>query len=697
MGKLRYALVNLWFWTAMIFMNFLTENHTLMVGNNMGSLDPTSLFILALSAVICLFMFIFISHKDNKVKPDLILLTIMTILGFFFLLAIWASPNSSYAFADGSDSTLAELSTFERFAASLILVIFLTFMYTYLYMVRVNSLRNRQFIWLLYIGIFTGYLSLVLSLILDRHAYMIIAKGLDNNNLPSVSIDSFYGNKNYYGGVLLIAILSCMGANYYKPRLFHFVSISILTVALMATASILPIMIALIAVPIYLLEEITYYAIKKRWARSIYAVIASLILLSLVIVFYIGSQVKWKGFSGTNDYISKVFSQKSFETISGRVAIWNALIPHIADNPFTIIFGHGFMVSEKHIFAITAALNNNVLNGVRTTHNGYIQVLYEFGLLGGLVHLGLICYYIYACIRLLMHKRFHYVFVYTFIMICIGVYNAAESSLLFDSCVKEMFITVAFAMPIIGDFKGSVRPTKIKEIKQMKVMEGHMNSIKLGQGMALVFASIVATSLMMFLSTDTLLNHWHMRYWMANIAIGGVLCTLTIPYLLSLYHRNTDKLVFNLHIVGNACLLILLTFIPTLVLLKHPTGRRFLPFILPFIVFIFLMSEMVIYFWIKKGNMKEWWIVTFKGALLNARYAYGGLLLLGGMLILFTQLNGELNSLSYSIMYFVLYMIFFASFHFFPTKGGREVLDEYNQVGLRRVQYIYLKDEKYYG
>ena len=127
-----------------------------MVGDNRGDFDATSLIVFSIAAFICLFMFFFISHKDNKVKPDVVLLTLTTIVGFFFIIGIWASPNMTYEFANGADSIRVNLSLFERIASSVILLFFLSFAYAYLYMIRVNSLRNRQFIWLLYIGIFTG-------------------------------------------------------------------------------------------------------------------------------------------------------------------------------------------------------------------------------------------------------------------------------------------------------------------------------------------------------------------------------------------------------------------------------------------------------------------------------------------------------------------------------------------------------------
>ena len=103
----------------------------------------------------------------------------------------------------------------------------------------------------------------------------------------------------------------------------------------------------------------------------------------LSIVFYFGTVLGWKGFNGLDRYITETIAQKDFKTLTGRTKIWAAMFKACIDNPIHIIFGHGFMVSQKQTLAITASIFPGT-NGVRTAHNGYIQVLFEFGAIGAL-------------------------------------------------------------------------------------------------------------------------------------------------------------------------------------------------------------------------------------------------------------------------------------------------------------------------
>ena len=40
---------------------------------------------------------------------------------------------------------------------------------------------------------------------------------------------------------------------------------------------------------------------------------------------------------------------------------------------------------------------------------------------------------------------------------------------------------------------------------------------------------------------------------------------------------------------------------------------------------------------------------------------------------------------------------YYMVFHFFPTKGGKEIIDYYNELAIWNIKRVALKDEKYYG
>ena len=694
MGKLRFTLVNLWFWAAMILMNFLTENLPL-AGSRSDGFGMTSLMIISLCAFLCMFMFYFINHKHNKITVDWLLLPAISFVGLIYLIAIWAARSTSYTFLDGTKTLNVEFTTFEKFRASVILVIFLIFTYAYMFMMKVNALRNRQFFWLIYAGIITAYISLIASIILEHDSYLLIFKTDSSGTIPNISIQSFYSNKNYYGGVLFVGFLCCIAANYYKPNIFNYLSLIVLFIGTLASASMLPTIISIVALPIYLLEEIIRFAIKRKWLPCIYAIITTLVGLAIVLVFYFGSQNQWNGFVGLDQYISKVFSSKNFTTITGRVTIWQNIYKYIFDTPVYSIFGHGFMVSEKNILAITAVMNNTT-EGVRTTHNGYVQIVFEYGLLGAFIYLCLMGFFIYSCIRLLLEKRFHFVFVYAFVVLCCSIYNMAESSSFFDSGVKEMFITITFVMPVIAEAKSLSRRKKIEEIKAIKERTEPLDYMKLGKGLAVVNYSIVLCSALMFICVITLKTGW-VRYLMLNILIGSIISLIFIPYLVSLFYRNTSRPFFILHTVGNALLLGFTIFLFVFVMSKFSLLKRVMPFATPMAVFALLAVQMLIYYLVKGGSLKEWWTIIFHGSILIPRYASFGAIIIGGLGILITQMFNPVGYFTYWFLYGLAFIGFYMILHFFPTREGKNILKEYNELGLSRVHNIFVKDEKYYG
>ena len=214
MGKLKFTFTNIWFFLSLVLICFLTENSTHLQSDLTIGFDPVTLIILSLATVGSLVMFYFINHKENKIKADWVLLPMLTIVGIAFILGIWLNNGQTYAFANGEGSIEVSYTVYEKIRATVILVIFLAFFYAMIFMVNVNHPRSRKFYWFAYIAIGVSLFSLIFSLITEHNDYASIFK-TEGSELPNISIDSFYGNKNYYGGVLFIGFLSCIIANYY--------------------------------------------------------------------------------------------------------------------------------------------------------------------------------------------------------------------------------------------------------------------------------------------------------------------------------------------------------------------------------------------------------------------------------------------------------------------------------------------------
>lgn len=693
MGKLKFTLSNIWFWIALIAVSFLTENLSLLSNNMRQGFNMATLIVLSVGCLACLIMYYFVNHKENKVKLDYVLLPGIAIVGLCLLLGIWLQGSVTYPFADGSDSVTVSFSVFEKVRASIIIVLFLGVAYAFTFMMNINRPSNRIIMFLAYVGIGATLVSVIFSLITEMNVYTAIFKGDDVHGL---SIDSFYGNKNYYGGILFIGILTCIIANYYRPRLHWYILMVALYVILISTAAVLPSLITTVAVPVYLLEEIIRFAVKKKWKYCIFALISLFLLMAIAITFYYGSKHEWKGFVGLDNYVSEIFKTKNFVTISGRTKIWETVLPLCFDSPLHAVLGHGFLLSRKSLIAITSVMYNNTVSGVQTTHNGYLEILFDYGLVGLILHAVLIGYFVYCAIRLLLEKRFHFVFVYTFVVACCAVFNFAESSSFFDAGVKEIYMTMVFMMPVISEYKLSCRPEKLEEIKNHPASLKVWDPVKLGQLVGLIIASLLVTALAS-LTISIVYENTAFKYLMLNIVIGLAIALLFIPYLVTLYYKGEDKLHFILHSVFNGLLIPTVLMILYLFMKREPSMAVTIPYLIPGLLVLVLLLEVVIYSLIKNGSIKEWFNVVIKGSFVINRYA-----LLGG--ILCTLIPGlVLQTMGYMSYYIFIVCIFlgligyYIVFHFFPTKVGKEILDDCNELAIWNIKRIALKDEKYYG
>lgn len=692
MGKLKFTFANLWYWVALILTCTITENLMHMTSSPKTGFDYSGLIIISIACIACLFMFYFASHKENKITVDWVLLPGTIIVGICLLIGIWGNQGSVFSFENGLGEVEVTISFYERIRATIILFIFLALMYAMLFTSRTNGFRNKVVNFVALVGIAAAIISLTYSLIAEHAKYAAIFK---EDYDFSIEIFSFYGNKNYYGGVLFIGFLSCIISNYYKPRFYKYLLMLIFSLALMASAAMLPTLIALGALVIYLFEEIARFSFKKRWICMLFALITFLSLLALIIVFYYGVSHEWKGFNGLDQYLSEVFHKKNFSTLSGRIKIWKKILPYCFDSPFHIVFGHGFMISEKTILGITGALNNTG-RGVRTTHNGYLQVVFEYGLIGAVVHIALVSFFLYSCVRMLVEKKFHFVFIYLFVGLCAATYNFCESSSYFDAGTKELFMTQLFAVPMMTEAKMVSKRKKIEEIHSIEVNEEPVNYISLGKGTSLIIMSIIIAIVVAFACPLTFEITW-LKYLLLNIAIGSGILLLFVPYLLALFRKNTDNLFFVLHIAFNLVLFSLFAFVTFLVLWNNAELRETIKYVYPILIFFVLLLDTVFYALAKDGSIKEWCIVCLGGGFAMARYALISAILLGGLTYLTFGVLNQMNLFIYFMCMIITFIAYYGAYYFFPTKGGRAVRKDLNKAHIDMIKREFEMNEKYYG
>ena len=82
------------------------------------------------------------------------------------------------------------------------------------------------------------------------------------------------------------------------------------------------------------------------------------------------------------DSLLERFALQDTETANNRLPIWEHVLESYADgNPVEVVLGHGFNSSHRLVLQLTGMLTS--------THNAFLQILYEFGALGLVLFLAL--------------------------------------------------------------------------------------------------------------------------------------------------------------------------------------------------------------------------------------------------------------------------------------------------------------------
>ena len=690
MGKLKFTLSNIWLWSSLTGLSILTENLQYLSSNMRGGLQYSSVFILAFIGFVSLFMFYFLNHKENKMTFDYVLFPSFVLAAILLVAGIWAQGDTASVVL-GGDTINVLISTSQKVKATIGALLFLLFVYGLLFAYTRTQPHTKHTVFPLIIAILFVYVTIVYSLITERVEYLSIFSDVESKY--NINIASFFGNKNYYGGILFTGIICCMLINYHRPRLIWYMSSLFFLVILLSTAAVLPSIIAVVALPIYYIEEITRYSIKRKWYIAISVTLTFLTLFALILIFYIGKTKEWKGFNGIDFYITEIIYNKNFSTLTGRTMIWKAIFPTCFDNPLHTFLGHGFMVSENFIVGITGHLFGG--EGVRSAHNGYLEILFEFGILGAIAHAALILYFVYSLIRLLIDKRFHFVFVYGFAALCCAAYNVGESSPFFGYGIKELFLTMVVVVPVMGRAKLLFRRKPVEEAMNLPLKAGELNPIKIGKGLSIIIVSFMIAIVPAFFLQHTY-DYSYLTEILGWIELYLLMALLFIPYLVSLYYRNTEKSHFVLHCVFNSAALLLILFIVCFPLL-FSGYFDIAKTAAPFIVFFYLLTNALAYSFIKRGSIMEWLKITFVGGFVQSLSGLLGTFIVGsGILLVLQNLNG-ITWFTYLFGFYANMVVFYAFFYLIPLFHSRDLIYEYNRISLYHNKCCAIKDETTYG
>ena len=424
-------------YVAFAFTSFLL--HELAFGNayNVVDFDLIGDFNgLFLTSILLGIMTLLIGMKYFKRKPNVLFLSLLGIVFIGNLVAMIHFPG---VFTQGETYTYALVS---QRRIEYIFAFLNTCLFLYAtYVIAPYALRSpKSWRFGYYCVVVFALFTAIYSFFSDGDGYASLFNGASAN-----PIQSFTGNKNVFGLIMLFAILAeiMLIAGDKKWRhgfviLFFFIEI----IFAKARSTLLSALVIFFILFIYLLLDARKN--NPKFTIAGFSIIGLLVIFG-ILVLTVPAFWKISLFGRIHQAVVNIFTGES-STLGTRVVIWQKLWALLSSDPAYLIFGLG---NQNFNFAFFYAADNPVAK-VWHTHNGYLAPFGEGGLIKGIISLFVLGYVIYALIDGYKKKKDKMSKIYGAFLAGFMVRSFFESEYLFSSEWTSLIWMMFIVLPILG-------------------------------------------------------------------------------------------------------------------------------------------------------------------------------------------------------------------------------------------------------
>lgn len=688
MGRAKFVLTNLIFWAIVVLNCVIVENVAVLTKAPNVGFDDASFILLFIIMGLLLFTYYFLERKYNKVKIDWILLTCLIILLVTTLIIIWRLPDKETYFNNDTEySITVYYSTRDRIIASCEIFITCAVLYsTYFLFLKNRFSSKKNHLFAMGMMIFS-LVAVGISFITDFDFYINL---FTRSKSVGGGISSIWPTKNYYGLIIFTGILSCFVLSYNRRRIIYNIIILFLFISMIFTMCSTTLIITCIVVPLYFIGDIIR-SFKFKFKQALFELCLLIVaIFSIATFFFIGAVSNEDNiFKSVTEIFTKSILTKDFSTLTGRKTIWKFTIEFVSKDIFTLLFGRGGHYLGHKSFISYFLMNFNGCHYFESTHNGYIQIFLFHGLVGLFLAALLYLYLFYSLIRLLFKKQFAFVFTYSLCILAFMSFSMLESITFLRTNMLGMVITILFFLPPIGAHKHTIsyRRKLNEEVKIKYVDVNMMNNHKLTQVIAFVLFSLLFTVLGAFISS-TIYSDKFLFNLILNIIIGLGFSFIFVPYLVTLWHKNTNQVKFILRLIFHSLIFIGLSISAIIVPLFNKSFSSMKLYLAPLIMGGYILINFIFYFIYKKGKIKDWLKDTFIG---NFNIGYITLPLFGIIFAITIALFNHFYTLNYLhlLILFAFGLVLYYSLNFiFPSKDMRELMDIYNNYSFKRYKRL---------
>lgn len=594
MGKFRFTFTNILLWLALIASCLLMENVAFLTSKPTSTLPDFYFYLLAGVALICFVALFLFEHLHNKTKMDYVLFVALFVFLIGGLITIWFTDDRTFLIKPNDTEYLVSYTATEKLKFSIAFFAFILSLYSVLFIYIKNHPSYISIVILNVVLMVIVYVTVIYSWATEFPKYEAFFKAQTNVG----EIKSLFWNSNMFAGTLVMGLCSSVLLNVYKKNAFSYVSLFVFSVEIAIVRSLLSFVAMIVLLVIYFLVEVIMSFTKSFKRGIINLTIYLTVLVALTCI--VGA-----AFDGKMGYLSTLVTQVRYEmehgdfaTLSSRVPIWNAIFDDLKTHPINLIFGYGYGINKNTLFGISGG-------SVYTAHNGFIQILVNYGIFGCVLYAGFFFYCLVSFFRLAKH---HMRFALLTLMVCFAMlgYSLAESVIFFNSNAQGFLVGIMFYLPIIIKAKH----LKYTDTRESVKMVSYNLSLMDDKRLVKLSSSIILALAMALLPVVVLLNLQNeellFRLTLTIEICLGVLFLL-FPMVIYLWHKKTTLQNFYLRVIFNAFLLSLSLAIAAILYLNLRTSNEHLYiYIIPGVLFGVLVVEIIVYSIIKKASLKPY-------------------------------------------------------------------------------------------
>lgn len=442
MNKNRFVYTNILFYLAMALTGFVVENLAALRQHLDYGFDRFS-FCGMLFITMSLFLtYLYINRRVNKIKTSWIAIVFLVGFAILNICSIWSHGNQLDFYVQLRDQTYTlYLSNNKKLYYTLQMLLFVALLYITFTVFSHINVRFKSFNWLLVGIVLFVYSTIIASLFIDSKSYV----DFFNYDLPVEkihSVKSFFMNENAFGHCLFLGILTCMGLNIKRNNFFIYVTILIFFTFLFFSTCATAIFIALVVIPAYFIIKIGLIFNDNK-TNGVLAISIVLFIAGIIgVCLAIGLNSDYLPlFSRVHLFGKLLVYNKDFFGVSGRGNVWNIVASIIRANSSTKWIGLGFGIFKEAILTVP--------HFVKSAHNGYLEIVGNYGLIGMICYVILVFYFIICCLRLIGYGHGEYGAIALLAFGSILAYGLAESTYFFqNNMVGILQTTIIFAPPI---------------------------------------------------------------------------------------------------------------------------------------------------------------------------------------------------------------------------------------------------------